>query len=438
VHWSCGQETAIRAVALLYAESILGDALNQATRKRLSRVLAASAERIDDAMGYAISQRNNHGISEATGLVSLGLRLRDHHARANAWLARGTEWLNRLIDEQFAADGWYVQHSFNYLRVALDQCVVAQRMLVRGGRSIAPKSVERLGAACRLLVEVIDAPTGTVPNHGANDGAWVHPISLAAIDDFRPTLTAACATFGHALPSDIRVDAEALAWLQRPEPRRGRPRQDGVAQGMSGWAVARCGRTSVFLRAGKYRSRPGHIDALHVDVRLNGKPVVVDPGTFSYNSAPPWNNGLAEARVHNGPMVDGRVRAARGPRFLWLSWPEATIVRAQQAASGRAELVAEAPGVRRSVSVSSDRVVVTDEMIDARATRMRICWLLHPEADLAGVSCSSPWSMVEGAEDTTGWYSPHYGKRIPSRALVIDTTDRSVTTTFDARGTAHA
>src|SRR5690606_17835850 len=91
VHWSCGQETSIRAAALLYAEANLTDAPSStgAAKQKLLELLAASGERVRDAIGYAISQRNNHAISEATGLILLGERLAGQHPEAAEWFRTG-------------------------------------------------------------------------------------------------------------------------------------------------------------------------------------------------------------------------------------------------------------------------------------------------------------------------------------------------------------
>ncbi|HXT47537.1 MAG TPA: heparinase II/III family protein [Gemmatimonadaceae bacterium] len=107
VHWACGQETTIRAIALLYAEANLASAPSstQHAMARVAAVLAASGERIGDAIGYALSQRNNHGISEAVGLLVLGARFRGTHPEAVRWASHGKHLLEGLIREQFAEDG---------------------------------------------------------------------------------------------------------------------------------------------------------------------------------------------------------------------------------------------------------------------------------------------------------------------------------------------
>jgi len=420
-HWSCGQETAIRAVALLYAEANLPLAPDVADA--VIGTLAASAERIDDALGYAVSQRNNHAISEAVGLLALGVRLRGAHPDAERWRTRGRRWLARLVEEQFAPDGWYVQHSFTYLRLALDQCVVAERVLRAAGERLPEPAARRLRAAVELLLAVVEPTTGEVPNHGANDGAFVHPITTAGYRDFRPIITAACATWGVPLPANVAADAEVLAWLALPTPHAAPPLGDGVRSGASGWAAARAGATLVFLRAGRYRTRPSHVDPLHVDVRLGRDEVVVDAGTFAYNAAPPWRNALVGGHVHNGPLVDGREPGVRGPRFLWYAWPDARLVSAEWTDDG-ATIVAERAGtIRRTVRATADGVRVVDEVAPATGDEVVVRWLVHPDApaDALAVEPGRDGDVtVETASDArlAGWYSPAYGVRVASRVVV--------------------
>lgn len=451
VHWSCGQETAIRAIALLYAEANLATAPSSspAEMARLEAVLSASGERIADAIGYAVSQRNNHAISEAVGLIVLGARFRGSHPEAHRWLSRGRALIERLIPEQFAADGWYIQHSFTYARLALEQCIIADRTLVTIGERLSDAARTRLGAALELLLAVIEPGTGVIANHGPNDGAFVHPITLAEYRDFRPVLTALCATFDWPLPANVQGDNEVLAWLGLPAPSKGAPLGDNIATGNSGWASARLGGTSVFLRAGRYRSRPGHIDPLQLDVRINGREVIVDPGTYAYNAAAPWNNGLTGAGVHNGPIVDDREPGIRGPRFLWYIWPCAEL-RHVSHSHNSAVLVAEIAGrVRRTVSLTPDCVEVIDEVLARGARKLLVRWLLHPDADIRSLTVNGAAQLLAATnEQTTGWFSPTYGLRIPSHyveversaaaGLVVKTTIVRVAGTKDPPATSEA
>lgn len=421
-HWSCGQETAIRAAALAYAEQNLRSAPSSTPERmaRITRTLGASGERIRDAIGYAVSQRNNHGISEAAGLVILGVRFLGQHPEAQRWLDGGHRILERLVRDQFAQDGWYIQHSFTYLRVALDQLVLAERSLRAVGRSLSGDVVDRVRAAVELLLAVIDPESGDVPNHGANDGAFVHPITLASYRDFRSTVTAVCGTWRHPMPANLSPDEEVLAWLNLDLPSTRACSGDRVRWGPSGWASAKIGTVSVFLRAGRYTSRPGHLDPLHLDVRVGDKNVIVDPGTYSYAAPPPWRNGLVTAHVHNGPLLDGVEPGVRGPRFLWYIWPTATLVRAELARNG-AIIVAEVPQrIRRTVHVDRVGVTVEDEPLDATARTISTLWTLHPAAEADAISAIGATRRIDPEpHKLRAWYSPHYGELIPTRALEV-------------------
>jgi len=418
-HWACGQETAIRALALLHAEVAFGPDSSSAEAARLAAVLASSAERIANAIGYGLSQRNNHGISEAAGLVHLGLRLRGEHPRASAWVGSGTRLLNEQIRDQFAPDGWYSQHSFNYMRVALDQALAAQRALQGAGLTLSQDALQRVDAAIALLTWLVDSASGELPNHGANDGARVLALSSADYRDFRPLLTLAAVVRELPLPADIPADAEVLCCLNARRAPTAPARSAGIRSGSSGWAAGRVGRCAFFFRAGKYAHRPSHLDALHLDLRIDGREVITDAGTYAYNGLAPWKNGLAGAEVHNGPVIVGEAVATRGSRFLWLSWPRARLVTVESTAAGAGRLLAERPGrVRREVLFEQSRICVRDTALTA-GSRLQVTWLLHP--DVAGNPIEAEGAQVIEARegDVRGWYSPTYGQRRRSRAVHI-------------------
>ena len=299
--------------------------------------------------------------------------------------------------------------------------------------SEAPESVRRLEASARLLAAVIDPATGTVPNHGSNDGSFVHPVTLAEYGDFRPVLTAVCATFGFTLGADIVPDAETLAWLNVTPPRSGK-RAGRFMLGSSGWAAVRAGRTSVFLRAGRYTSRPGQLDELQVDVRIDGRDVVVDAGSFAYNAAPPWRNALVGARVHNGPLVDEVEPGVRGPRFLWYIWPKAALAVANDG-QDPVTLIAERSGeCRRTVTVRDGEVTVRDELLGESARTLSVRWLLHPSASPEQIVIEGPHTIHIAHEGSTdGWYSPHYGERIPSHWIEVVRPGAAIVTCITRR-----
>jgi hypothetical protein len=445
IQWSCGQETSIRALSCLWGERVFDNspASTPERRRRLADFLGWSGERIADAIEYAISQRNNHGISEAVGLSALGDRLSGAHPDADRWLRDGARWLDALVLDQFAEDGWYVQHSLTYLRMALEQCVVGERVLrqVRG-RGSSYAAVARIRAAIALLFELHDPETGDVPNHGANDGSLVLPITTRGYRDFRPAITAAAATFDVSLPESFRASEEALAWLgldlasRRPDPPANR-----VVAGSSGWVSARRGRTRVFIRAGEYQSNPSHIDSAHVDIWIDGEPRAVDAGTYRYTAAAPWANGLSGIAVHNTVDIPSMPAAQKGARFLWLERPSASVTKADESAGATTIEIRnrtwderDVTHVRRCV-LTDDAVDVFDELYSKQGSvDLRVHWLLPDGAPIPTIeSASGGATTVVRASDATveGWRSLHYAERHAA-------TSATFVTALSGRATIHS
>jgi len=441
IQWSCGQETSIRALSCLWAERAFATARASTSEHRamLVDLLAWSGERVSDAIEYAISQRNNHGISEAVGLVALGARLSGMHPDADRWLRDGARWLDALVLDQFAEDGWYVQHSLTYLRMALDQCVVGERALRSArDRGLSDAAIARLRAATALLVELHDAATGDVPNHGANDGSLVLPISMSGYRDFRPSITAAAATFDVALPESFQTSGEALAWLgvdrvaRRPDPPPTR-----LVAGSSGWVSARRGRVRVFIRAGEYQSNPSQIDPAHVDVWIDDEPLAADAGTFRYTAPAPWANGLSTISVHNTLDIPSMPAARKGARFLWLERPSATVVRTDESAEATTVEIRNRTWESRGVT-HARRCVLTDDTVDVfddieskDTLEVRVHWLVPVDDPVPSIESSNGGkTMVVRASETSveGWRSLHYAERREATSVTFATTVSGRTT----------
>jgi hypothetical protein len=440
VQWACGQESSIRATAILHAEATFrhADALGAEDRARIARVLGRTGERVADAVEYALSQRNNHGISEAVGLLLIGIRLAGTHPEAHRWKETGADLLDRLIREQVAEDGWYIQHSFNYLRLVLDLLVVVRRAGEEASAALSREAMGRLAAATDLLSMALPRGTGIPPNHGANDGANVHPVTTADFRDMRPTVTAVRSLCGFPLADRDESDPETIALLRVPPTRVGAGREpsDFLQAGASGWVVTEIGGVHAFLRAGRYRSRPGHHDALHLTFTVRGREVVVDPGSYRYNAKGLWRNPFAGPQMHNGPRSAREEAPVRGPRSLWLRWPRAEVERTNVSESAAEIVASDRAGWVRTVRVASGEVRVGDRHRGEATRRVRVGWCLAPGIDVEVVSAVGAdverGSAKEG--DPRGWSSPYYGRR--DRGGFIDVqADLSAGDVLDSRFT---
>ncbi|NBX35415.1 hypothetical protein EBR16_08685, partial [bacterium] len=261
--------------------------------------------RIRAHLGYALSQQNNHGISESLGLFTAGALWPGLPASA-AWRDQGLETLFPQVDALVAPeDGGFSQHSSNYHRLFLQLMTWAEVVLAAEGGSLPPRTRARVGLATGFLANLLE-PDGTVPRYGADDSADLFPLSGLAPGDFRPAVVAAQALFLGERPSAGPWDEAALL-LVGPMPLSARAAVGGgrISCPASGVGLLRHPRGTAFFRApmrAPWRHRPSQADQLHVSLRWEGEWLAEDVGTYTYAGEGPDDFG--SALHHNVVTVD--------------------------------------------------------------------------------------------------------------------------------------
>ncbi len=461
-HWISAQEVALRLMALLFAFHAFAPALLKSPTRtaRLAQALAVHAARIPPTLTYARAQGNNHLLTEAVALYSLGLLFPELRG-ARRWRASGRRWLVAALEAQVFPDGGYVQHSANYHRLALQAGLWALGLARANDDPLPQGAVDALRRADECLRALVDPESGATPNFGPNDGAHILRISTCAHQDFRPVVqAAACLLRGEPALGNGPWD-EACLWLGAPIAKRrpavrppGPPRRRDfphaglyLLRGRRAWAVLRCAR---------FHSRPGHADQLHLDLWWRGHNVARDAGTYLYSAPPPWDNTLAAAAVHNTMLIDGREPMRRAGRFLWLDWDQGRFLGRWHAGRHLEALAASHDGYRllgvihrrTVVRAGDDLWLVVDDLLGEGQHRARLGWLLPDwpwTLEAGGLRLGGPPGTlslrVEGqdlrlgvfeagrlvageaqasASATLGWYCPTYAAKRPAPFLTAE------------------
>jgi hypothetical protein len=192
-----------------------------------------------------------------------------------------------------------------------------------------------------------------------------------------------------------------------------------------GWYGASTDRFRLLLRTGApLRFRPAQNDLLHLDLALDGAPLLIDGGTGAYNPPPGrdwWTAALAGTAGHNTIQFDGEEQMPRVGRFLFARWPRC------RAVPGGAAL-RDATGRRhdRCVDLSGGRVVVTDRVAGAFSALV-LRWRLAPgEWRLTDDGAAGPRARLRLTADAPhrlrlaqGWHSPAYGRVEPAPVLEL-------------------
>jgi hypothetical protein len=449
-NWRCGQETSLRAMSVLFGLLTFADHLSTtAARLQLaSSLLHASGKRVEPTIGYALSQRNNHALSEAVGLWTLAALFTDW-PEAASWRRTAETALREVLEDQFYPDGAYAQQSFNYQRLAMHNLMWLMRISSLTDTPTPSGVCEALERCACFLYALQDDSSGWLPNYGANDGALILPLSSADYRDYRPTLQAASLmTTGQPLYTAAPHDEEAI-WLA-PDALENRsheviPARESLTASISGHYTSRGPSSFAFWRTAQYRHRPAQADNLHLDIWFDGVNLALDPGTYSYNKPVPWDNALARTRVHNTGNADGLDQMTRAGRFLWLDWNDAVVIdHVQHDVSDlwllETRLIPKAHGSsrhRRAILRSGDAYAIADALKAETAQHIGIHWNLAPldwtptqttnnlclssPNFIVTVQCLQPASITIGlGEDKTrltGWQSRYYGVLEPCLAV---------------------
>ncbi len=321
-NWKCGQEASIRVMHLAMAALLLGQIRNP--EAGLVDLIALHLARIDSTLSYAIAQDNNHGTSEAAALFIGGswLDLVRPDKLSKRYCIRGRKWLENRISRLIETDGSFSQYSVNYHRVLLDTLSMTE--VWRRELSL-PDFSEAFSHRCRIAMEwlntFVQPGTGDVPNIGANDGARLFPLSNTDYRDYRPSIQLAAALF-----SDATVYAEQgsydqpLEWLNIKKPSDLLPPVTTHLFDKGGYAFLEKGDTRIYLRFPRFRFRPSHADALHLDFWLAGENILRDGGSYSYNGGSEWLDYFQGTVSHNTIQFDDRDQMPRLSRFLFGAW----------------------------------------------------------------------------------------------------------------------
>lgn len=465
VNWKCGQETTFRVMAWSFA---LYGFFNSPTATAwrvamLTQMIVVSGQRIEANLGYALSQKNNHGVSEGVGLWTIGMLFPELRLAAK-WRETGRRVLEQLGRELIYDDGAFVQHSVNYHRLMLHDYLWALRLGDIHNTPFSDELQERVAKAGDFLCQLQDKESGRVPYYGQNDGALILPLNNCDYRDFRPVVQAIHYLNTRNRCYDDGAWDEDLLWLFGPQalesPLEKSP-QENLQVDEGGYYTLRTPSSFAFVRCATYRHRPGQADMLHLDLWRQGQNVAIDAGTYSYNAPKPWDNSLARTAYHNTVTVDSLDQMDRVGKFLWLPWLRGQVNCNVESAKGQLtywegmhngyqrlkDPVTHRRGILR---VGDESWLVLDQLTGRKEHEYRLHWLFADmpyqwDGDIGELTlqmATSPYhvgihilsgegkySLIRAAADSPrGWQSPYYNYREP--ALSVDMMVQAKSTLF--------
>ncbi len=457
-NWWSPMEVALRTVSWALILLLLREQVGRAPadlQERLQRGLVAHGNfvwtRLED-----LGLRSNHYVANLTGLYVLGLVF-EGLPGAPALRAWAAARLARACRTQLRPDGVHREFSSHYHRFVAELFLLPVFLARAAGRGdFPPACEERLRAMLRVLSGLANAG-GILPQIGDNDSEIVCCVGLeytAEPRDIRPFLAAAEASL-NAQPGAGALSLQAVLTLLGVSGRGPSAGSAGLAGGSdwlvypsAGWHIWRAPGVELLAVCGPVGSDGlGAHDHAHVNevlLSLDGREVLVDPGTGCYTADPGLRNRLRSASAH-GCAFPGREPASWLPGVNGLFHLEGIWQARARVDGGELHMEARYGGIahERRVRPRSGGFSVEDRF-NRILEGARVQWVLHPDVQLVqcrGGTCrvrrgGATLTLVTDAGD---WemaavrYSDRFGQCGTTRALRTAMFRPVCTTTLEVR-----
>ena len=404
---------------------------------------------------------NTHLLGEGVGLFFIGT-FYPQIPESRLWQQTGWNVVLEAAESQVRPDGFYFEQSVYYHVYALDFFIHARLLAAANGMPIPrafDQKIERMLEALRALGPV---PSGTGLGQGGpparfgdDDGGRVFNPRRDRPEHMLDPLATGAALFGRRGFKEAAGGLrEETIWLLG---RAGVARFDEIPTASSPPASVQLGSSGIYVMAGAGASQGrlvvvagpqeglscghAHADALSVQLAVNGREWLIDPGTGRYVGDQGQREYFRSTAAHNTMRVDGLEQGEMTEPFKWGSRLQARTI--QWVAGKTFDLFSGShtgytrlpqPVVHeRTVLGFKDRFwLVRDRALGTGEHRIDLAWQLAPgfSPRCTGASSAVVWRRDEeglvlmpaeghgwSQEISPGKDAPTYGRIEPSYVL---------------------
>ena len=330
INWASSLEISFRLISWIWAFYFFQNSptLKPEVFLRAMKFLYLHARHLETYLSTYFSP-NTHLTGEALGLFYVGT-LFPEFKEAERWKEIGRNILLRELSNHVRPDGVYFEQSSYYHRYTTD-FYIHFLILSRINGELVAEVDDRLQSLLDHLM-YITRPDGTTPLYGDDDGGRVARLDQVAANDFRPVLATGAVLFGRPDYRFVAAKAaEETLWLlglpglesfDAIEPRE--PSKTSVAFESGGYYVMRDGWSPqanyLFFDCGPHGALSyghAHADALSFEVAVNGRTLLIDPGTYTYTGSKEMRDWFRSSAAHNTLTVDKESSSLVDGAFSW-------------------------------------------------------------------------------------------------------------------------
>jgi hypothetical protein len=390
------------------------------------RMTASITAQMNHLRGHLTAERNHRTLElYALFVCALGLPEVDPGGGLLDF-AMAELHLNLMTD--IRPDGVHRENSTHYHMTVLRSFLGARENARRFGLAFPDEYDERLERACEFAMHC-HRPDGLIPALSDSDtGSYADLLRLAASIFSRADFLYVATAGGEGVaPRKLCASFPCGGYFVE---------RSGWGEGKDSF---RDERFLIFDCGPLGDGGHGHYDLLSVEAAAQGRPLVIDPGRFTYSDEPPnWRRWFKGTAAHNTVSVDGldqtaysrgkpRGEVAEGKFLRRLSAPGFDSL-AGEAASPAYEVI----HTRRIFFIAGEYWVIADRLKGSRPHRFDLRFHLSPESEGRVTIEAQGGNLVARAPECAlvfcgagqlkaepGFYSPAYGIRHPAPVVSV-------------------
>jgi Heparinase II/III N-terminus/Heparinase II/III-like protein len=460
VNWQESLELALRLLSWVWSLRMIADSgcLSGPVLRRILSSIALQRDYISRHLSVYYSP-NTHLLGEALGLFVVDIAF-PRVGTTGHRTKKALSILEAELTRQIADDGSHREQSAYYHCYALEMYLLVTILGQQTGVDFPRIWMQKLERMVEFLQAIVQ-PDGSLARFGDDDGG--RTLRLKDEDYYQPRslLAVAAVLFGR---DDFKGSAEEppeeVFWMFGEEGVQkflGLPKRKSHVKKL--WfrdakiAVLRSGGSSraAWIAAlcqpmGFLGSGHSHLGFASFELCLEGAPIIVDPGTYSY--AAPWRNHFRRMEMHNVAQIDGKHFFASAGPFRWrqTDWTEEIPLQGEASTCAQfgyrigARTGEPVKHIRSWRLHSSRSASIRDEFVGTGKHQLTFWWHLAPGSRLLDRSASkfliqSGTTMcqlvLEGfgncecrsldgmEEQSMGFYSPRYNAKSSSLTLCV-------------------
>ncbi len=443
ISWTSVMEAAIRCINWMYAAAFLDAAGEAALAARFETGAANMAAYV--ASHYSrYSSSNNHAIVEACALGMAGFVY-----GKNEWGSIARKVLVTEVPRQNHADGVNKEQCLHYQVFFMEAVGLYLLACLRNSEKVPDEWAPLLGRMCGY-VQDCRVTHDTWLEFGDDDEGIILNLCGPKPDCCEYVLQLMGLVLDDRRWADYGIPCETLRWLFAREELAAAAKKPlreisgSVTYPDGGVTVMRSDDGQVVLGMdhgplgfGSIAAH-GHADALSVQLYVDGKCLIGDPGTCIYHCDLPIRDELRRTRSHSTVCVGGTDQSEMLGAFMWGKRAKATLTRSGATAEGGYAVEASHDGYapvihERTVAFDGERsFVIKDMVVGAEGAEAVFIVPGYVSVDINGANATL--STEGGAcaaliASTGAWkcedalYSPRYGVKAEGARLVLPSDD---------------